>query len=105
MHGRHPGSKRLPQPCQWQMNPRKKLKRENIDPERSIKAFHLLQISFDFKIGDKFTEESNKDPFNIWKAIEAFNQPNTLQNQTTLLKKIFSTSFSETNVKNIQLPH
>ncbi|MBW0490651.1 hypothetical protein O181_030366 [Austropuccinia psidii MF-1] len=79
--------------CQWQRNPRDK-----IDPYKSIKDFHLLQISFNVKKQGKFTEESNQDPSKLWKAIKAFYQPRNLQKQKDFLNKVFSTSFSETKV-------
>ncbi|MBW0497553.1 hypothetical protein O181_037268 [Austropuccinia psidii MF-1] len=65
--------------------------RDKLDPERRDLAFEIICINCNVKIAAQFSAEANNDPMVLWTSIDKYYQPKTIQNQTTYLKRIFST--------------
>ncbi|MBW0491905.1 hypothetical protein O181_031620 [Austropuccinia psidii MF-1] len=65
--------------------------RDKLDPERRDLPFEIICINCDVKIAAQFSGEANNDPMALWTSIDKYYQPKTNQNQTTYLKRIFST--------------
>ncbi|MBW0480470.1 hypothetical protein O181_020185 [Austropuccinia psidii MF-1] len=61
----------------------------------------LLRINCIIRIGNKFYSESKKDPVKFWRLAQEYFQPKTIQNQTSYLDKIFSTQFSDDQIKEV----
>ncbi|MBW0482675.1 hypothetical protein O181_022390 [Austropuccinia psidii MF-1] len=66
-------------------------KRNKIDPDQKELAFKIICLNYNVKIAAQFSAEANDDPMLLWKSIDKFYQPKTVQNQTTYLSRIFST--------------
>ncbi|MBW0558110.1 hypothetical protein O181_097825 [Austropuccinia psidii MF-1] len=71
--------------------------RDKLYPERRDLAFDIICINCDVKIAAQFSSEANKNPTILWTSIDKYNQPKTIQNQTTYLKRIFSTHLQKTD--------
>ncbi|MBW0470545.1 hypothetical protein O181_010260 [Austropuccinia psidii MF-1] len=69
--------------------------RDKLDPKRRDLAFEIICINCDVKIAAQFSTESNNDPMALWKSIDKYYQPKTIQNQANYLKRIFSTHLQE----------
>ncbi|MBW0482197.1 hypothetical protein O181_021912 [Austropuccinia psidii MF-1] len=65
--------------------------RNKIDPDRKELALEIICLNCDVKIAAQFSAEANDNPMLLWKSIDKFYQPKTVQNQTTYLSRIFST--------------
>ncbi|MBW0519011.1 hypothetical protein O181_058726 [Austropuccinia psidii MF-1] len=65
--------------------------RDKLDPEQRDLAFEIICINCDVKIAAQFSSKANNDPTILWSNINKYYQPKTIQNQTTYLKRIFST--------------
>ncbi|MBW0479363.1 hypothetical protein O181_019078 [Austropuccinia psidii MF-1] len=74
-------------------------KRNKIDPDRKELAFEIICLNCDVKIAAQFSAEANDDPMLLWKSIDKFYQPKTVQNQTTYLSRIFSTFLPKTKLE------
>ncbi|MBW0537040.1 hypothetical protein O181_076755 [Austropuccinia psidii MF-1] len=66
-------------------------KGKKINPDQKELAFEIICINCDVKIAAQFSAEANDNPILLWKSIDKFYQPNTIQNQITYLSRIFST--------------
>ncbi|MBW0517420.1 hypothetical protein O181_057135 [Austropuccinia psidii MF-1] len=73
--------------------------RDKLDPERRDLAFEIICINCNVKIAAQFSAEANNDPMALWKSIDKYYQPKTIQNQTTYLKKIFSTHLQKSKLE------
>ncbi|MBW0499360.1 hypothetical protein O181_039075 [Austropuccinia psidii MF-1] len=67
------------------------VERNKIDSDRKELAFEIICKNCDVKIAAQFSAEANDDPMLLWKSIDKFYQPKTVQNQTTYQSRIFST--------------
>ncbi|MBW0505992.1 hypothetical protein O181_045707 [Austropuccinia psidii MF-1] len=73
--------------------------RDKLDPERLDLALKIICINCDVKIAAQFSSEANNDPTILWSSINKHYQPKTIQNQTTYLKRIFSTFLQKNKLK------
>ncbi|MBW0505942.1 hypothetical protein O181_045657 [Austropuccinia psidii MF-1] len=69
--------------------------RDKLYPERRDLAFEIIFINCNVKIAAQFSSEANNNPTILQTSINKYYQPKTIQNQTTYLKRIFSTHFQK----------
>ncbi|MBW0546375.1 hypothetical protein O181_086090 [Austropuccinia psidii MF-1] len=72
--------------------------RDKLDPERRDLAFEIICINCNVKIAEQFSSEADNDPMALWTSIDKYYQPKTIQNQTTYLKRIFSTHLQKSKL-------
>ncbi|MBW0481579.1 hypothetical protein O181_021294 [Austropuccinia psidii MF-1] len=73
--------------------------KDKLDPERQDLAFEIICINCDVKIAAQFSFEANNDPTILWSSIDRYYQTKIIQNQTTYLKQIFSTSLQKNKLE------
>ncbi|MBW0494085.1 hypothetical protein O181_033800 [Austropuccinia psidii MF-1] len=73
--------------------------RDKLDPEGRDLAFEIICINCDVEIAAQFSSEANNNPKVLWKSINKYYQPKTVQNQTTYLKRIFSTHLQKNRLE------
>ncbi|MBW0562241.1 hypothetical protein O181_101956 [Austropuccinia psidii MF-1] len=76
-------------------------KLNKLDPEQKALAFEIICINCDVKIAGQFSAEANDDPTLPWTNIDNFYQPETIQNQTTYLNRIFLTYLPKTKLEEV----
>ncbi|MBW0479729.1 hypothetical protein O181_019444 [Austropuccinia psidii MF-1] len=77
------------------------LEQDKIDPTRKELAFEIICINCDVKIASQFSAEANDDPAKLWKSIDSFYQPKTIQNQTSYLNRIFSSHLPKARLEEV----
>ncbi|MBW0549951.1 hypothetical protein O181_089666 [Austropuccinia psidii MF-1] len=65
-------------------------KRNKIDPDRKEITFEIIFIDSIAKLAVQFSAEANDNPMLLWKSIDKFYEPKTVQNQIMYPSRIFS---------------
>ncbi|MBW0537240.1 hypothetical protein O181_076955 [Austropuccinia psidii MF-1] len=69
--------------------------------EYSIELAEKYKLSGSNFLDWKFSSEANNNPTILWKSINKYYQPKTIQNQTTYLKRIFSTNLQKNKLEEV----
>lgn len=78
-------------------------KRNSLNENQEMHALALMKINCEPRIGVRFADEANDSTSRFWKLIHEHYKPKTVQNQTSVLNRIFTTHLSSgTLIKNLE---